>query len=257
MSRNIRHAFRELRLAVSTIQVFNSILDTLIVFSVVLLIIASIGNLTWNYALYVALPFFFFHTRNNLRKVNMKSIESKVPELREALQTSEDYLDRDNEVVRQLHSEVVRKMRNIKASYFLGIGKSFRRLVFLTGVCYAVILVAVFNVHLVDLKPVTDDLIHLEPFKDMADSIGDFVRGSNSDIFGDKTQIILGTDELDLEVTPLLSGVDISQLKPLTNRDFEESFPPRVNAVSQEAFEDEIDDDHKVLVKSYFEELVK
>ena len=195
--KSISGAFRELRWTLSVIMLFNAFLDTLLFFAIILLIITFIGSLHWYYAFYITLPFFILHTRTNLRKVSYKRVEEKVPSLKEALRTSADYIGRENEVVRQLHKEVLRKMRQIKSSYFLGIGRSFRRLVLLTGVCYAVILVSVFNFHLADLRESTDKYVNLDPLKDYAYQLEDLVMGEE-DIFGEPVPVQLGTEDLNL-----------------------------------------------------------
>jgi len=257
MVKKISQALRELMLTLKTIQVFNSVLDTLIVFSVAMLVITLIGALQWYYGLIIAVPFLIVHTWANLRKVSLKSVEDKVPSLKDALRTSADYIHKENEVVIQLHSEVLQNMRKVKSSYFLGIGTSFKRLVLLTGICYAIILIAVFNVHLADMRETTDIIINFEPLRNYAEKFDDFFTGDEEEIYGEPTEVILGTKELNLQITPLLSELDITELKPLEEQEFkDETFPDDVYANAESAFEEDIAEEHKEIVKSYFAGIV-
>lgn len=258
MVKKISRALRELILTLKTIQLFNSILDTLIVFSVAMLIITLIGALQWYYGLIIAIPFFIVHTWMNLKKVSLKAVEEKVPSLKDALRTSADYVHRENEVVNQLHQEVLKKMRQVKSSYFLGIGTSFKRLVLLTGICYAIILIAVFNVHLADMRETTDMIINFKPLREYAERFDNLITGDEEEIYGEPTEIILGTKELNLQITPLLSELDITELKPLEEQEFkDETFPDDVYATAESAFEEDIAEEHKEIVKNYFAGIIE
>ena len=115
-------ALKEAKKAVLHIVIFNSVIDTLVVF--MLLFLATVLlTIPIGYAIIITLVYAVVHTYGNIKEVNFSSIEAKFPNLNEQLITVADNWKEQNEIVEALNQEVLLKMKEIRTSRFLNFGK--------------------------------------------------------------------------------------------------------------------------------------
>jgi len=274
---DIDEALRELRSTLLSIKFFDVALASLIVLAAGL-IATTFFSLPWTLAL---IPWFIFAAVMGWRRVNIQSyheVEEKVPQLREALQTAADNAGREGRLVSELHQDVVRKMSHIKTSYFLGLGSTTRQLLLLTGISFIVIGLAAFNVTFDS----TSDFLGKNAFIHGAfDAFGfgnlsnesavnarlagkkipgklKYVRlRDNGSLYGELTDVDLGTVPLELQVDPVNSGANLKEEHEAEDKRFGEQEAGEIGANAQEACGTEcsIPADQQDIVKSYFEKV--
>ena len=79
-----------------------------------------------------------------------------------------------------------------------------------------------------------------------------------TELYGNATVIQLGTDELNLELNPALSGISIGQVKDPEDREFQDSTTPSsIQATSDSTFKEDIPKEYRGIVKNYFKAIPK
>ncbi len=252
-------ALREAKKAVLQIVLFNSLMDTLVVYILLLLGCTLLTFPSW-YALVPAFTYALVHTYGNVKEVSFSKIEEKFPVLKEQLITVADNLKEQNEIVESLNQEVLQKMKEIRTSSFLSFGKLTRELTVMAVISFIIIGSAAFNVKFLDFNAAMKELREFKPFEqyDINQELLEYEESQNlSEILGDKSVTALGQQQLDLEINPILSDVDIGKVKPPEERRFREVPPPEIKATTDVSFEEQIPKQHQRIVKTYFKEITK
>lgn len=254
-------ALKETKSAVTQIAVFTSLIDTLVVFltSILALILTA---LPWWPALIIAIAYGSIRTARMVKRYqNPALVEEKVPELSEQLTTVADNLDKENLLVLSLQQDVLHKMRAIKTSYFLSFGRLARELITLTVTAILIITAAAYQVQFLDVKNMLKDLGELGegpkgPYELAGEGL-EFIENISEDIYGNKSIAELGADELQLQLTPVLSDIDIGKVKPPEEREFTSTMPTEIKATTDVSFQETIPKGYQRIVKSYFREIAK
>ncbi|MBW2969772.1 hypothetical protein KY319_01485 [Candidatus Woesearchaeota archaeon] len=252
-------ALNEAKKSVLYIVLFNSIIDSLVAFMLLLLGCLLLTLPFW-YAVVPALVYAFVHTYGNLKDVNFSRIEEKFPSLNEQLITVADNWKEQNEIVEALNQEVLKKMKEIKTGSFLSFGKLTRELAVMAVVSFIIVGSAAFHVEFFDLKETINEIKEFKPFEeyDINEELLEFEESQNlSEILGDKSVSELGQQQLDLELNPLKSDVEIGTVKDVEQREFREVPPPEIRAIADVSFEEEIPKQYQRIVKTYFKEITK
>lgn len=262
--KKIKLAIRELKDSLAYFGLFISLFETLVLFALCILVLYLL-NLSWLFSLLIVLPYLFLHTRSNLKKLDLTFVEEKVPELNEELRTCADTRNvEDNEVVNMLHDETMKKMKKIRTSYFLSLGKLSRQLVFLAIICFFIIVASANNVRFIDIPKSISELGEMSKSTirdgNLIDEslLGFEEMDEDADIFGNKSVAELGNKEIELEINPLMSDVDISQIKdPIRGDSFGEVYPTDIEASTDASYEESIPKQYQRIVKTYFKEIAK
>ncbi len=254
-------ALQEVRSAVMQITLFTSLLDALVVFLISALVLILI-TLPWWYAFIIAVLYGVTHTvRNMKRHRNLAYVEEKVPELQEQLITVADTTAQDNAIVESLRQDVLQGMRAIKTSYFLSFGRLTRELITLAVVAILIITSAAHNIRFLDIGDTLRDLGKLAQGPPGAYELSgeglEFIENLSEDIYGNKSIAELGSDELQLQLTPMLSDIDIGKVKPPESREFKSALPTEIKATTDVSFQESIPKGYQRIVKSYFREIAK
>ncbi|MBS3148998.1 hypothetical protein J4219_09055 [Candidatus Woesearchaeota archaeon] len=255
----IKQALEEARTSILQLALFQSALDTLVVYMLLLLGCTLLSLPLW-YAVVPALVYSVIHTYGNLKDVNFASIEAKYPQLSEQLITVADNVKDQNEILDALNIEVLQKMKEIRTAAFLNFPKVTRELSVMVIVSFIIIGASAFNVKFLDFQETIKDLREFEPFKeyDINEELLQYEESQNlSEILGEKTIEELGKQQLDLELNPLMSDVDIGKVRDPTARTFQEVAPPDIKASSDTSFEENIPKQYQRMVKTYFKEITK
>lgn len=254
----IARALREARKAVLQVVLFNSFIDILVVL-VLLLLVCTLFTLPMWWALVATLAYAVVHTYGNVREVSFSKIEEKAPLLKEQLITVADNWQEDNAIVSALNEEVLRKMKHIETSSFLDYGKLTRELTVLAVVSFILIGAAAFNVEFLSAKELVEDLQNLRkgPYE-VDEALLEIEESQNlSEILGEEKITELGQQQLDLEIHPLKSDVDIGKVNDPEERNFREVPPPEIRASSDVSFEENIPKEYQRIVKTYFKEITR
>ncbi len=252
-------ALREAKSSVYQIVLFNSVIDTLVAYMLLLLGCLLLTLPAW-WALIPAAAYALVHTYGNIKEVNFAAIESKFPNLNEQLITVADNWKEDNEIVQALNQEVLQKMREIRTSSFLNFGKLTREIAVMAVISFVIIGSSAFNVKFLDLQETLKELNEFKPFQeyDINQELLEYEESQNlSEILGDKSIAELGQEQLNLELNPLKSDVDIGNVRDPTERNFREVPPPEIKATTDVSFEEQIPKQYQRIVKNYFKEITK
>lgn len=182
-----------------------------------------------------------------------------MPALNEELITAADNYKEQNEVVESLCQDVLRKMKDVKTSSFLNLGKLTRELAVAAAVSIIIIGSAAFNVKFLDVGEIAKELRDIKPHEyDINRELLEFEESQNlSEILGDKSVTELGQQQLDLQINPLKSDVEIGTVNEPENRQFREVPPPEISATADASFEEQIPKQYQRIVKTYFKEITK
>lgn len=256
----IKSALKEVKGAVTQIVLFSCILDTLIVFLISVLVLILI-SLPWWYGLIIGGIYGGIHTARTLKKRrNLAYVEKKVPELEEQLITVDDNIEKENPIVESLQKDVLKGMRSIRTSYFLSFGRMTRELITLAVLSILIITASAHHVKFLDFRDVLKDLGELGAPSGEYELSGEelsFIENLSDDIYGNKSIAELGNDELQLQLTPMLSDIDISKVRPPESREFQSTVPEEIQATTDVSFQESIPKGYQRIVKSYFREIAK
>ncbi|MBI4146625.1 hypothetical protein HY489_04790 [Candidatus Woesearchaeota archaeon] len=252
-------ALREAKTAVLQVALFHSAIDALVMF-LLLLLGSLVFSIPKGYAVLAALVYTIVHTWGNLKDVNFKAIEDKTPGLQEQLITVADNVKAQNEIVDALNLEVLQKMKEIRTSSFLNFPKLTREIAVMAVVSFVIIGSSALNVQFLDLGDIVKqvrDFKPLEPY-DVNTELLEFEESTNlSEILGDEDIAELGKQQLDLQLNPLMSDVEIGMVRPPEEREFKEVAPPEIKAAADQSFEDQIPKQYQRIVRTYFKEITK
>lgn len=214
----IRSMFGEVRYELVKIILLNVFLSTVIFFLIADLVGLVFGMPLW-YVLIAAAVYFTVDLTGELRKISVRVVEEKNPELREMLRTAKDNQDQDSLMAHALFSEVLDRMRRVSSGTFL----DFRKLMLKLG---AVFMLSIILVSLaffdISIQRFEDPL--KAPFMALGRLLGgggvatgqdqSGVGGPGDELFGDARMADLGDQQLVATVKPGLDNPDFNQLDP-------------------------------------------
>lgn len=253
--KKIIRAVNELKVVLIKIKMYESLADTLLIFLFAYLV-CMLFYIPWWVSIFPTFAFMLYNTRKKFDAVKFKRVENIVPELRYQLTTAADNLFKENEIVDGLQNDVIDNMKKVKVSYFVPFKKIWREMVVIGFLCFVIILISSLNVKLVDYKIVMDEL------KDIGDVGSDYDfdmdpltagGAENDDIFGNESIAELGQEELNLQINPVLSEINIEDIKDVEEKDFKDTmFPDEIVASTDSSFDEDIPKENKEIVKRYF-----
>lgn len=253
-------ALKELRTALVQLALFTALIDTLLFFMIATLV-AVLINLSALYAAGIALLYGVVHTWRMLkRRKRFSFVEQKVPELSEQLTTAADNVEKEWPLAQALHQDVLKLMKRVKTSYFLSFGRLTRELITMAVLSVLIITASAFNVHFLDINDLirdVGDLARGPPGPYEITQKLEFLENESEDIYGNESIAELGSKELQLELNPTLSDIDIGKVRPPREREFQSVFPEEIKAQATAGFEENIPKGYKRIVKSYFREIAK
>jgi len=237
MSR-IKELFRALRWEVFKIVILDCLLDSVIAF-ILLYIIVSFFNLPLVIAPVVALVFFIGYIVFKMSRLKLKDVEEKNPSIKEILRTANDNIEETNFVALALFEDLIHRVKNISSGSMVKHWRVLIKIVSIFAICFVMVLMASKNVNI--------DKIDLSPLK-----IGKYARATkaaqeifgiefneSTDIYGNSHIAKLGTEEVTLKINPSLNEVDLSKVKDVEEKEFEEGmFPFDITAVSDSPSEE-------------------
>jgi len=256
-------AINELRRTLIQLRLVETLMDGLLFFSV-LYLFCLLFTINWVYAFIPVLGFMFFDAHRKLGEVRLNQVEKKVPQLQDQLTTSYDTLYKDNEIVKALHEDVVKKMKLIRVSEFVPFKKIWREMIIIAAVCFSIILLASLNIEFLDYRVLIDEVGGLGGDALSGDldleglGAGDGGSGgAEDDIFGNESIAQLGGEDLNVQINPLLSEIDINDIQDVKERNFlENSIANEIIAqggcAGEAGCNEDFPKEHKEIVKRYF-----
>lgn len=254
-------AINELRRTMIQVRLTETILDGMVLF-ISFYLVCMIFTINWVYSFIPVIGFMFYDAQKKLSKVRLSAVEKKVPELQDQLTTAYDTLYKDNEIIRGLHEDVAKKMKFVRISEFIPFKKIWREMIIIAILSFAIILLGSLNVQFLDYRVIIDEFSGLgeDALGGQLDLEGLGAGGSGGeedDIFGNESIAQLGTENLDVQINPVLSEIDINDIQDVKDRDFlENSVANEIIAqggcAGEQGCNENFPKEHKEIVKKYF-----
>ncbi len=261
--KNIHAAIQEVKSHLVLMNYSQSFFDAILWFSIPFFSINLLLKLNFLYtitiSIIISLLAFFFTVLKNNKKMQLAFAESKTPELEWKLRTAADNLEEKNELIKQLHEQVLKELHQFKTTSLFELNKVSSKIVLISIICFLGVFLTFLNPW--SYKPFdTGGLVGV--FDNFLTSISDKVNiktkgfQNDSDIYGDPALAQLGDKELQLLVNPLQNEINLDEIKPAQENEFGNSdLPDEISASNQASFEDEIPSEHQEVVKKYFKEI--
>ncbi len=258
--KGFRKVIKEVNETLNDILVFETILNSIIIFLVVYAVL-SVINLDALYALIPAIVYLVVVAYNRMKKNKARIVEEKYDMLNEKLRTAMDNVNQDNPIVNELQSEVIEDIRKVKTSSFVDTRRVTYKIIGGIVLCFIIIFLATLNIQLFDFKVVFEKIPKYvigegEPSDVSSDTLGAGRYSSDESIYGAESVAKIGDEELNIEIKPVNFEISVRNVKEASEKHFDEQFPEEVFLKASEgATEDNIDD--KDLIKNYFLNLAK
>lgn len=253
----IVRALLEIKKLLFFITIFTNFIDSVIVF----LIFCFIFILFKVPGYYAAVPFllhFFFFGRKKVKAMSYKYVESRIPSLKERLRTSADNLEKDNDIVKSLHRDVLAEMKHVKTSAFLDDKGLVIKMLTISVLSIIIIMSSASNFAIIGWKDAVNEINHAlsgeESIYQNLTEIERFNEGSE-DIFGKESVAELGLEELDLKLDTAASGVNINKVKDVEEKEFGSTFPKDIYATSDSSYNEKISKENQEIVKNYYKQI--
>ena len=109
---------KEIKQELFKVSLFQSLINALIIFLISYIILMPF-KVQWFIAFTPAVLWGIINLIYFIKKRNLEYVESLFPLINEQLRTAKDNLDKDNEITRRLHQDVMEKAKRIKTSFFI------------------------------------------------------------------------------------------------------------------------------------------
>ncbi|MBI3034642.1 hypothetical protein HYY72_05780 [Candidatus Woesearchaeota archaeon] len=260
-------ALRELKLSVFKVLFFETIMNAVILFLVSFLIFSFFG-LPVILALSVTSAYIIVDIARRIALNKIRHVEAYYPRLNEKLRTAAEYARVENPVANELQQEVLNDLKGVEESEFLEESKTLAKAGIIGLLCLLILFLAPVSVSTgVDFSfigkvknataNITFEVGKGNPSKGLgglmkSDSMEGAGNGSTDDIYGDARIARLGDEELKLIIKPSTDSVNIRQVRDVESRDFLDTYPKEVVAVSSAAYDERIPKEQQEIVKNYF-----
>ncbi|MBD3312944.1 hypothetical protein GF345_00720 [Candidatus Woesearchaeota archaeon] len=266
--RQFSDAVREIRGTLAGIIIFFIILDTTIVFLIVYLVLSILDLYPWS----AIIPALFYLGLSIYRETQLNKIrivEKYYPDLNEKLRTAADHASiQNNEVVDELHKEVIDELKKVSAASFFNRKETFTKIASVVLICFVIIFTTALNLNLGPYKDKLFDSVQdtlssdQESGPDEGDPEGIALGGTgkNQDIYGQRSVALLGEDEIEMQIRPSSYEFIIRDSGELEDEEqFDNMIPPDVTAVESRNYREDIPDekDKQQLIKDYFKKLAE
>lgn len=254
----IESALAEIRRTLILIKLFNSCIDSVLIFLGFILFFVLI-KVSWYYAIIPFLIHAVIYIPKNMKNIKYIEVERRVPILREKLRTVADNVGKDNELIEALNKEVLSEMKLIKTSAFLDQRKSMFKMFALGAMAFLIIFSAYVNVQFFDF----DTILHKLTGSGKGDirNLEDIEIDSKSileeDIYGEQSVAELGNQEVVFSMESYAGEIDLNKQKEIDQNNFATSYPKEIYATSDSSYQEKIAKEDEDVVKNYFDQITK
>ena len=259
-----KSVLKEVNMIVDEVMAFDIILTSVLIFLGVYLGLMLINLNPW-YSLFPTLVYFGFLLYVDLNTNKYRIVENKYALLYEKLRTAADNVDVKNEIIDELDQEVVNDLRNVRVSSFVKIRRVSYKVLGSIVLCLVILFASIYGVNFGDFNVAFDavkDFVYKEGGAGSGSGLGDELvsgkgEGEGGDIFGEDSIAKLGMQELEIKIKQPTIEMVGSEIYEVPEKEFEETFPDEIFAVSSGSYEEKITIENQKLVKDYFNELSK
>ncbi|MDO8480591.1 MAG: hypothetical protein Q7S65_02110 [Nanoarchaeota archaeon] len=237
---------KEINFSLSRIDFFFVFLKTLVLYTLCTLTLFLIRVSVW-YALIPAAAYFFSSVAVQTRFDRVRRIEDRFPELNEKLRTARDYTDRESQVLDSLEEEVVSGLKQVHLSAFVPQINIWILVLALIASVSGTLYLSSSGMKIIDFSDV---------IKAARESLAqpDNQTIEEGQFTGTEESFMqVGEEKIAVEITPVGSELDFSEVTDPSGAAFSASFPKETFISSGAAYESEFTEDQQMLIKRYFE----
>lgn len=255
--RLVRRMFLEIVISSLLLLFFDSLLTALLFFSFFYLVF-TFFRIDMLFAGISSLLFFLISFIRKLRVNRILELEKKYPELKEKLRTSYDHTDTENPVALALHTEVINQVGIVDINAFLNYKKLFIKVMGVSALFFITIVISSYGFDFFNIteKAGVPMMPVVNKVKDFAAKTVDRLPLRQQEDYSDEGTIAkLGDEELNIGVDVFNTDIDITQIEEPKKNDFGDSYPEEVGAYAQEIYDEKISEEHREIIKNYFEKI--
>ncbi|MFO8016133.1 MAG: hypothetical protein R6U32_03445 [Candidatus Woesearchaeota archaeon] len=255
---------KEVKSTLAGITIFFILLDSVIIFLVVYLLL-SLFELYPTASLIPALFYFIYSLYQETKLNKIRVVEKFYPELNEKLRTAVDYAGVKNDIVDNLHQDVISGMRKVAASSFFNRKETFQKVAVIVALCFVIIGVTFLGISFAAFKGKLADVAEGlgDGGGDAGDETGDISETTGGgaafkDIYGEKSVANLGDKEVEMEMKTSSYEFIVRESGEIEDEEeFQEQFPEDITSVESKNYDENIPDerDQQELIKNYFKRL--
>src|SRR3989344_194038 len=264
MKDEFKDVINEINQALYNLMIFEELLTSLVIFLTCFLFLDffTIEGVDQFYAIVPAVAYFIVSLGLKYGKSKVRVVENKYKSLDERIRTAEDNLGVQNEIVDALQKEIKLKLRAVEISAFFNSRSTISKVVASIILCFLIIFMNTFGYGGIDVKTIfpPPKIAHFDT-GDGEGTANQFAGGpgGGSNIETDQTGMSgvaqLGEDELKLSLEAEGYELNIRDVKQVTKRSFDETFPSDVGFTSAAAFEENIPKEQQEIVNNYFKSI--
>ncbi|MBR9700664.1 hypothetical protein GOV11_02260 [Candidatus Woesearchaeota archaeon] len=212
----IQSMFNEVQYELVKIILLNVFLTTVILF-LALDLVALIFNMPLWYVIVISFIYFTILMASEVRKISIKNVEDKNPELREILRTAKDNQNEETLMAHALFYDVMQKMRRVSSGTFLDFKKLMTKISIIFVLSVVLVSITFMGVNIAKFdNPFAGPLGTFGSwFRDITGQ-ADGTAGTEGpdDVFGDYQMAQLGENDLVATINPSLSNPDFNDVDP-------------------------------------------
>jgi len=267
--KQFQNVVMEIKRTLFGMTMFFIFLDSVIIFLILYLILALFGYPTW-YSFLPAAAYFAYQIYKEQRTNQMMIVERYYPSLNEKLRTAADYSNVENEIVDELHRQVIDGLRGVAASSFFNRRETFIKVTAIVLICFTIIGLTILNINFIGVRDKLSDAVgsilgggeEVPAGTERGDVLEQTRAGGAafSDIYGKKSVAKLGGKEVEVELRPSAYEFVIRESNEEEQpEEFSEQFPTDVTGVESKNYVEKIpiEKDKQEIIKKYFKKLTE
>lgn len=240
--------FRELKYEVMKVFILEAFLSAMIVF-LSLNIVLSMFAVKYYFPLAIGWLYFVFALIFRMRRIRLRHIEDKNPNIMFMLRTASDYKKKESFLSFALFEDLVNKLKHVSVGNILNKNRTGLKVLVIIILCFATVSVASKDI---DLRKFG------EPFEDAWRGLGKKVAlpfygiefNETEDIYGDANIAQLGNEQIQMNISQSINEVNLNQVKDVEEEIFEEgTFPYGVYAKADAPSEESLPKESKIAIE--------
>ena len=243
----IKSLLNELTYEMFKVIVLNAFLDG-VIFFLALLLVLSVFGMGLTLPALASIIFVVADVWWHARRISLRYIEEKNPDIREMLRTAADNKEDDSLMAHALFDEVISRARRVSSGTFLDFRKLSTKIGALFVLSMVLVSLAFFNVNIQKFEnPLAGFGGTLKGYWDGITGQANFSNPGlkeGDDILGDPSIAKLGNEQLDITLQQNLNQIDFSNVQsadPSASGDLKD-YPTGVEAKASEAYTGGLED---------------
>ena len=262
MIKAFANAIREIRTTLTNLLLFDIAMNAVIIFLTVYLLLFVFEYEPF-FAIIPAVLYFIVWAYQESKISEMREVEKAHDPLKEKLRTAVDNRNVENPIVIELQEEVLSELKHVRLSSFVKTKPLSYKILAVIVLCFVILLFAQLGLTFDGSKLIDD------AFKGYAlggkgagnETPEDYITagsgGDEVDIYGEKSVAKLGNEEINLEIKPVSSEINVRDVTDIQEKEFDEEYPSEVFIEGGDLCGDscKIAEGYNDIVKNYYKNL--